>query len=223
MTKHKLWTRWTLANAFSEMFGLGLTFAITGLVFTNLDSQHTVTSILLAFALAVASGGIEATVVGLAQWWAMHPWFPFLGKFVWWRATLIGALVAYVLGYMPSTLMDMGEATASSAPMAEPPQWVILLLAAGLGVVGGAVLSFAQWLAIRREVRGAGVWIPANMLAWMIGMPVIFLGIDIAFEMSALWLSVFVMAVTLFASGLIVGGIHGLFLVRMADAFRMKT
>jgi hypothetical protein len=216
MTKLNLWTRWTLANALGEMFGLGLTFAITALVFTKFDSQHTITSILLSFALAVASGGIEATIVGLAQWWAMHPWFPFLRKFVWWRATFIGALIAYVLGYLPSTLMDMGEANAASAPMVEPPQWVILLLAAGLGVVGGAVLSFAQWLAIRKDVQGAGVWIPANMLAWLFGMPVIFLGIDIAFEMSALWQSVLVMAATLFASGLIVGGIHGLFLMGIA-------
>jgi hypothetical protein len=217
MTKCQLWTRWTLANAFSEMIGLGLTFALTGLVFSKLDSQQTVTSILLAFALAVASGGIEATVVGLAQWWAMHPWFPFIRKFVWWRATLIGALVAYVLGYLPSMLMNMGEATASSAPMAEPPQWIILLLATGMGAVGGAVLSFAQWLAIRREVRGAGVWIPANMLAWMLGMPIIFWGIDLAFEMSALWQSVLVMAGTLFVSGAVVGAIHGLFLVRLAE------
>jgi hypothetical protein len=216
MMENQLWTRWTLANAFSEMIGLGLTFALTGLVFSKLDSQQTITSILLAFALAVASGGIEATIVGLAQWWAMHPWFPFIRKFVWWRATLIGALVAYVLGYLPSTLMNMGEAAASSAPMAEPPQWVILLLAAGMGAVGGAVLSFAQWLAIRREVRGAGVWIPANMLAWMLGMPIIFWGIDLAFEMSALWQSVLVMAGTLFVSGAVVGAIHGWFLVSLA-------
>ncbi|WKZ36820.1 MAG: hypothetical protein QY332_02610 [Anaerolineales bacterium] len=216
MTKHPLWTRWTLANAFSEMLGLGLTFALTGLAFSKLDSQQTITGILLAFVLAVASGGIEATIVGLAQWWAMHPWFPFLSKFLWWRATLIGALAAYVLGYLPSTLMGMGEASASSAPMVEPPQWIILLLAAGMGTVGGAVLSFAQWLAIRREVRGAGVWIPANMLAWTFGMPIIFWGIDIAFEMSVPWQSVLVMAGTLFVSGAVVGGMHGAFLVRLA-------
>lgn len=215
MTENQLWTRWTLANAFSEMIGLGLTFALTGLAFSKLDNQKTITGILLAFLLAVASGGIEATVVGLAQWWAMHPWFPFISKFVWWRATLIGALVAYVLGYLPSTLMNMGEATASSAPMAEPPQWIILLLAAGMGAVGGAALSFAQWLAIRREVRGAGVWIPANMLAWTFGMPIIFLGIDLAFEMFALWQSVLVMAGTLFVSGAVVGAIHGRFLVSL--------
>ena len=116
MSKNQLWSRWTLANAFSELLGLGLTFLITGLVFSKLDSQGTMTSILLSFVFAVASGAIEATFVGLAQWRAMHPWFPTIGRFAWWRGTLVGALIAYVLGYLPSTLMSMGEATASSAP-----------------------------------------------------------------------------------------------------------
>lgn len=101
--------------------------------------------------------------------------------------------------------------------MQEPPQWIILLLAAGLGAVGGAVLSFAQWLAMRGKVRGAGIWIPANMLAWLFGMPVIFWGMDLAFRMPALWQSALIIAGALFAVGAIVGGIHGLFLVRLAD------
>ena len=103
MYKNKLFQRWTLANALAELFGLGLTFVITGLVFSKLDSQQTITSILLSFVFAVLSGGVEATIVGLAQWWAMHPWFPGIGRFAWWRGTLIGALIAYVLGYLPST------------------------------------------------------------------------------------------------------------------------
>ena len=217
MVKNQLWTRWTLANALSEMFGLGLTFLLTGTAFSKLDSQGTVTGILLSFVFAVASGAIEATIVGLAQWWAMHPWFPSIGRFAWWRGTLIGALIAYVLGYLPSTLMDMGEATASSAPVSEPPQWIVLMLAAGLGLVGGAVLSFAQWLAMRREVRGAGIWIPANMLAWMFGMPIIFWGIDLAFKMPALWQSILFMAGILFVTGAVVGAVHGTFLVRLAE------
>ena len=106
MLKHKLFQRWTLANALAELFGLGLTFLITGLVFSKLDSQQTVTSIILSFIFAVLSGAVEATVVGLAQWWAMNPWFPVIGRFAWWRATFIGALIAYVLGYLPSTLMS---------------------------------------------------------------------------------------------------------------------
>jgi hypothetical protein len=150
----------------------------------------------------------------------MRPWFPFIAKFAWWRATLIGALIAYVLGYLPSTLMSMGEATASGAPVAEPAPWIVLLLAAGMGAVGGAVLSFAQWLVLRGTVRGAGSWIPANMLAWLFGMPVIFWGIDLAFKMTTLWQSVLVMAGTLFVAGAIVGGIHGLFLARLANTRR---
>ncbi len=217
MNKNQLWSRWTLANASSEMVGLGLTFLITGLVFSQLDGVGTLTSILLSFAFAVASGAVEATIVGLAQWWAMRPWFPGIERFAWWRGTMIGALIAYVLGYLPSTIMNMGEATASSAPMAEPPQWIVFLLAAGMGAVGGAVLSFAQWLVMRGKVKRAGAWIPANMLAWMFGMPVIFWGIDMAFKMSALWQSVALMALTLFIAGAIVGGIHGLFLMGLAE------
>jgi hypothetical protein len=217
MQKNQLWSRWTLANALSEMVGLGLTSLITGLAFSKLDGLGTVTSILLSFFFAVASGAVEATLVGLAQWWAMHPWFPSIERFAWWRGTFIGALIAYVLGYLPSTIMSMGEATTSSAPVAEPPQWVVLLLAAGMGFVGGAVLSFAQWLVMRGKVRQAGIWIPANMLAWTFGMPVIFWGIDMAFKMSAIWQSVLLMAGTLFVAGAIVGGIHGLFLVRLAE------
>ena len=216
MKTNLLWTRWTLANALGEMIGLGLTFAITGVFFSWLGEQNTVVSILLSFVVAVLSGGVEATFVGLAQWWAMQPWFPAIRKFDWWRGTLIGALVAYVLGYLPSTMMSMGEASGSAAPTTEPAQWIVILLAAGMGAVGGAVLSFAQWLAMRGKVREAGIWIPANMLAWLFGMPVIFWGIDLAFKMSAFWQSVLVMAGTLFVAGAVVGAVHGLFLVRLA-------
>ena len=94
-------------------------------------------------------------------------------------------MAAYVLGYLPSTLMSLGE-QSTQTPMAEPPQWIVLLLAAGLGLVGGAVLSFAQWRVLRKAVARAGCWIPANMLAWMVGMPLIFWGIDAAQQADSL-------------------------------------
>ena len=37
------------------------------------------------------------------------------------------------------------------------------------------------------------------------------------FKMSALWQSVLLMAITLFVAGAVVGGIHGLFLIRLKD------
>jgi hypothetical protein len=200
------------------MFGLGLTLAVGASVIVRLGDQEPMKMVLLSFVVAVASGAIEATLVGLAQWWAMHPWFPGITRRAWWLATLIGALVAYVLGYLPSTLMDIGEQSSpTQTPMAEPEQWIVLLLAGGLGVVGGAVLSFAQYLTMRRRVRRAGVWIPANMLAWMFGMPLIFWGIDTAQRLNGLFWQLLWMAGVLLLAGLVVGAIHGAFLVRLVE------
>jgi hypothetical protein len=214
-----LWLRWVTANALGEMLGLGLTFAVGVLAMSRLGNQPGVGMVLAAFLISVASGAIEATLVGLAQWWAMHPWFPAITRRAWWLATLVGALVAYVLGYLPSTLMSLGEQAAES-PAAEPPQWIVLLLAAGLGAVGGAVLSFAQWLAIRKKLERAGWWIPANMLAWLVGMPIIFWGIDAAQKGQPPLQAVLLLAGVLFLTGAVVGAIHGAFLVRLAGQTR---
>jgi len=211
----RLWRRWVAANGAAEMLGLGATFAVIASSFARLESEPGVAGVLLSFLLAVGSGAIEATLVGLAQWWAMHPWFPGITRRTWWLATLVGALVAYVLGYLPSTLMSL-NAEAAQAPVAEPPQWIVLVLAAGLGAVGGAVLSFAQWLVLRKNVPHAGWWIPANMLAWLVGMPIIFWSIDAAQKVRPLLLTVLLLAGCLLLTGVIVGAIHGAFLVGLA-------
>jgi hypothetical protein len=212
--KKNLWWRWTIANGLAELVGLGGTFVAIGLLFSRIDTQQA-SGILMSFAVAIASGAIEATIIGLAQWWAMQPWFPMISRFAWWRGTLIGALLAYGLGYLPSTLMSMGE-TATQTPQVEPPAWIVMLLATGMGAAAGVVLAFAQWLTLRGKVERAGLWIPANALAWAFGMPLIFWGMDQAFKMVEFWQSVLVVAGALLAAGLLVGGIHGRFLVMLA-------
>jgi len=215
-SKGVLWLRWVAANAAGEMVGLGATFAAIALLLSGLEAAAGASGVLVSFLVSVAAGAVEATVVGLAQWWAMHPWFPSVTRRAWWLATLAGALVAYVLGFLPSTLMSLGE-EAGQAPAAEPAQWTVLLLAAGLGVVAGAVLSFAQWLALRRSVPRARWWIPANMLAWLAGMPIIFAGIDLAQRGRPLGHIVLIMAGCLLLAGCVVGAIHGAMLVRLAS------
>ena len=54
------------------------------------------------------------------------------------------------------------------------------------------------------------------MLAWACGMPFIFWGMDQAFKMSAAWQSVLVVGGAILAASLVVGAIHGRFLVVMA-------
>ena len=92
----------------------------------------------------------------------------------------------------------------------------MLLFAAGLGAVAGAVLSFVQWLTMRRKVQRAGRWILANMLAWLAGMPIIFWGMDAAFQGRSPLQAMLLLAGVLLLTGAVVGGIHGLFLARLA-------
>jgi len=213
---HRLWQRWVIANAAGELFGLGLTFGVVAAGFTWLESLGGILSIVGGFVFAIVSGIFEATLVGWGQWWAMHPWFPAIRRNDWWRATSIGALIAYFMGYLPSTIMSLVAESAPAAPGTEPAQGIVLLLAAGMGLMGGAVLSFAQWLVLRKHVQRTWIWIPANMLAWMVGMPLIFWGIDFAQRMGSMLQMVGVMAGILLAVGVIVGAIHGFALTRLA-------
>lgn len=212
-----LWRRWVAANSLSEALGLGLTLVLTGLIFSRMETVSGVGGILVAFAGAVAAGVIEATLVGGAQWWAMHPWLPSIGLGRWWLGTLGGAFLAYVLGYLPSTLFNLGAATTDQGTVAEPSPAVTLLLAAGLGFVAGAILSWTQWLVLRRHISHACWWIPANMLAWSIGMPIIFWAVDLAYKMPELRLAIVFGFFVLLVTGAVVGAIHGAVLVRLVD------
>jgi hypothetical protein len=68
----------------------------------------------------------------------------------------------------------------------------------------GTVLSFAQWPGLR-----AGVGL---------GMPIIFEGIDLAFKVSQLWLSVLIATSGILAAGLVAGAIQARFLVQIAES-----
>lgn len=217
-----LYGRWVAANAVGEMAGLGATFALTALLFRGMGQGGRALPALLGFGLAVAAGAVEATVVGALQWWAMRPSLPAVRRRAWLLATLAGALAAYVLGYLPSTLMRLGTG-AGTAPPAPPSRWVVMLLAALLGAVGGAVLSFAQWLVLRRHHVGAGWWVPANALAWTLGMPVIFWGIGVARAAPGPAAGAALLAVVLLAAGGLVGAVHGVVLVRLAAAARHRA
>lgn len=210
----RLWFRWVGANALGEMFGLGATFAVLGAGMTYLGSIPGITGILLGYGLAIVTGVLEATFVAWAQWNAMRPWLPEIRLSSWWLATLIGALIAYILGYLPSTIMGLQEESTQTTAV-EPEQVVMLLLAAGLGLVGGLVLSFFQWRELRRHVPSAWKWLPANMLAWMLGMPLIFCGIDQMFRIQGAGLQFLFMAGVLLMTGAVVGAVHGIVLVQL--------
>jgi hypothetical protein len=214
----KLWLQWILANAIGEVVGLGGTVLIG--VFLLVNAVPTIGA-LAAAALGVLAGTvIEGSVVGTAQWLVLRRPLEKMRWHTWVLATALGACVAWTLGMIPSTLLFTGSDSGAVAP-GEMSDLMIYTLAAAMGIALGAILGAAQWLALRRHVPKAGWWVPANALAWMLGMVVVFLGTSFIPAAGitvpvALMLLLFVVA-----AGAVVGAIHGLVLISLLRLRRL--
>lgn len=210
-----LWLKWVLANSAGELIGLGATFAIGAGLFSGLAEDLGIAATLVGAGLMTATGALEGAVVGLAQWLVLRVAIPGIGRRAWVVATVIGAVIAWFLGSVPMVLVSLfqqpGRETAG-----EPSQVVVLLLAAGMGLVAGLILSVAQWLVLRKHVQRAWLWLPANALAWAAGMPLIFAAVDLALQAGSAPGGVVVMAAGITLTGAVVGAIHGVALLSLA-------
>ncbi len=218
--KFSLWLRWVGANALAELVGLGATFAIDFLIISQSDGLGTLGSI-VSILLVTASGAIEGSVVGLLQWLVLRRPFPEVARRAWVLATIVGAMVAWFFGSLPSTLIDMGQ--QSGEEVQEPAAAVVLLLAAGMGLVLGVVLAYPQWRVLRQVVDNAWTWLPANAIGWAFGMAIIFAAMDLAFKQATTAGSVAVIAGALLLAGAVVGAVHGLALVWLATEARVGS
>ncbi len=215
MTERALYRRWIIANGWAEALGLGTTFAIGTSLAPRLEGV-TGAAVIVAGAVTAVLLGIllEGVVVGVAQEGVLRLQFPRLPPRRWTVATAVGAGLAWTLGMLPSTILALTEAPGD-VPSPEPDPLVQYTLACALGAVTGPVLAAAQWTVLRHHVERASQWLLANAVAWAVGMPVIFLGMDRvpwgghpALVLPAMYLVCGV-------SGLVVGAIHGWALVRL--------
>lgn len=205
-----LWSRWVLANALAEMIGLGASALLWGFVAFAAETQAGILA--AAGAVVVGSTLLEGTAVGLGQWLVLHRPLPQLKWQSWLIATMIGAFVAWLLGMIPSTMMSLGEETAA-APPPEISDMMMYSLAAVMGLVLGPILALPQWWVLRRYVRQAAWWIPANALAWAFGMVVIFIGVGMIESDALTFGVVLLILLSLAVAGAVVGAIHGLMLI----------
>jgi len=206
-----LWLRWVVANAVGEGIGLGGAVLIGAAGARRFGGDTGLFSAVILAALAVLAGTlIEGTVVGTAQWLVLTGPLPTMRWGMWALATGAGAFLAWTLGMIPSTLLSLGS---GGAPSAEPAEATVLGLAFLMGLVLGPVLGLAQWLALRRFMRHAALWMPANTLAWAFGMVTIFAGMDLALGDGFGPGTVPKLGLTLLWCGATVGAIHGLALV----------
>jgi len=210
---------WIAANACAEAVGLGTTMVIGWGVAARIERLDGVAATLATALVAIVLGTLlEGVVVGALQEFVLHKRIAQLPWRSWTIATAVGAAIAWALGMIPSTAMALITVAepASQAP-AEPTALAQLLLAAGLGFVAGPILGIAQWTVLRRVVAHAGRWLWANALAWAIGMPLIFLGMDHVPWSGHPLVVIGCIYVICGAAGVAVGAIHGRTLVRLLE------
>jgi hypothetical protein len=217
MKGHRLYLRWVAANSLAELLGLGATFALDILLFTRLGDPKSVPAALGMILLTTSTGAVEGAVVGLLQWSVLRGAFPQIARRAWVVATVGGALVAWFFGSLPSTLMGIGSGESSAASQ-EPETWLMMVLGAAMGLVLGVILALPQWRVLRRAAKHAWVWLPANAVAWALGMPLIFAAVDLAYGSGTVAGAIGVMAAALALTGAVVGAVHGLALVWLAGS-----
>ncbi|MCX6030709.1 MAG: hypothetical protein NT169_15610 [Chloroflexi bacterium] len=210
------WLRWVLANTVGEAVGLSVVLLVGfGVLGPRLAGLTGAWPAVVGLVAGVLLGIFEGIVVGAAQGVILRRRLPRLALRTWILVTVIGAMVAWGLGMLPSTLMSADASGGQAA--AEMSEALTYVMAAGMGLVAGVILALAQWLALRSlgsQVRRPGLWLPANALAWLCGMPLVFLGMGaIPTGASVLQALPIVVAATA-AAGAVVGAIHGLVLVK---------
>lgn len=207
-----IWRYWVVANAFAELIGLGGAALVGVLAFMDLEALYGPAA--MALIMILAGTFLEGVVVGAAQWTVLHRAILQLHWQKWIGATAVGAFTAWLLGMIPSTLMALAE-TEEAVATAQPEinNLVLFSLAALMGLVLGPILALPQWLVLRRYVENAFWWIPANALAWMVGMVLVFVGINLVPAEGITATVILGVAITLLLAGICVGAIHGLALI----------
>lgn len=209
-----LYLRWIVANALGELFGLGATFAIGIGLFSGLAESPGLLPTLLTAALMTASGMIEGGVVGWLQWQVLQRSLPEITRRHWIRATVIGAVIAWFCGSLPMTFFSLSAPSAEQSAQ-EPDTDVMLLMFSLMGLVAGLILAYPQWRQLKRWRKSAWTWLPANALAWGMGMPLIFSAVDKVQAARSLLEGVWIFALHLLVTGALAGAVHGLVLVWM--------
>ena len=216
--ERRLWLSWVIANALGELVGLGAVGAAGWAVFALGGAPAGLAGHVRAALALIAAGACEGVAVGFAQGAVLRRRVPAIALGLWTAATVAGALVAWVLGMIPSTLASAhAGAAASGTPPSIGPA-VRLALAAALGFVLGPILALPQWRVLRGHTARAGRWVLANAVAWAAGMPVIFAGIGWTARHAATAPRpelVAVLLLVLAGAGAVVGAVHGLWLVAL--------
>lgn len=143
-------TRWLVVVSTGEAVGF-LVPAVVGVIASGTP----------VFVYAIlAAGAVEGAVLGAAQSVVLRRRLPMLRVTAWVLLTTAGATVAYGAGMLASAATEFAD-------------WPGVVKVGMVGASAGAVLfsvGTAQWLELRRHVRGAGWWLVGTAAAWTLAL-----------------------------------------------------
>ena len=201
------WRRWTIATTLGELLG----FAVPALVGATLGALE-VPQLPMAAGLVLAGAG-EGAVLGAFQGRSLAPAVATDDVTAakirrdWTRATAAAAMIAWILGMTPSTVLDGDPSAVAPA--------VLIVGGVVLGLAFLLVMGVAQWLVLRRVVAGAWRWIAASALAWPLGVAVPVVALMAVPDGAPMAAHAVVGVLAGVAMGAVVGGITGRTLVRL--------
>jgi hypothetical protein len=187
--------------AISQLLGLGIVIG-AGAIASTLTEP-------VAVGLLHLVGALVGIVIGVSQWLVLRSHIRHSNR--WIIATIAGALVGWMVGVKASIFLALVTGLGTRG-LSLPIFFEGVVL---LGAWVGLVLGFAQWFVLQANFPGAGWWIPANMVAWALGLAVAFLGAGMANQMGWDAIALAGIGLTGILGGAVVGAITGAVLIRL--------
>ncbi|WP_266362709.1 hypothetical protein [Tellurirhabdus rosea] len=206
--------RWALNCAAGELLGIGAAGLIAVGYLTAFGEAVSWPERIAFLLLMLVAGAVEGSLLGWFQSRVLTDLFPGLNRGRWLRLTLAVAVLGWLLGMMPSTLISGDSA---SGPAADPSDSPLLFfsLTAGAGLFLGAVFGWFQWFELRRHTPQAARWVVANALGWAVALSCIYLAASWPDAQTPAWQIVVSGIVGGLAGGGLLGLITGLFLLKL--------
>ena len=164
-----------------------------------------------ALGVVVAGGLVEGLALGILPARLLRAWRPDFRLRAWVVVTVAFAGVGWAAASAPAVLGGEDEG-------AEAHTAVVLLGAAGLGLVMGLLLGSAQALVLRGAVTRARRWVVASVAGWVPAMVVIFAGATLPQESWSTLTVVLTGTVTGLLAGSVLGLVTGAFLPALTAA-----
>lgn len=155
---------------------------------------------------AAAFGALHGFLAGAAQARVLRRRFAHQVRF-WTIATVAGASLAWTA----CMLVNLEGVAAGLSTQS----WNELVVLGGLAF--GATIGVAQWIALRRSLTGAAIWIPANGVAWLLGSLVVLVGLPIAERTEPAIAGSAIVIATVLAASLVAGVVPAFVLMGLAD------